>query len=667
MNVIWEQHLPKKFIAALFILLAVFIAYFPGLNGPFAFDDEIHILHDPTVRITSLDFRSLTKVVSSENGFLSSRPLAKITLAINYYLSGGTASAFGYKLTNLVIHLVNTGLVYWIALLLFRQQPSHLKDLDKETSGWIPILVAGLWALHPLHLTTVLYVVQRMTSLAAFFVLTGLIVFIQGRIRIRENRGYGYLLMATGGFGGTVLGLACKENAVLLLPLMLVIEFIFFRTTSESRSDRRKLILFYGLTVLMPALILGLWLITHLNFIMDAYTAREFTPVERLLTESRVIWFYIGLLFLPDVRRLALYHDDIPISTGLFVPWTTLFAIVALFAVFILAIMARRRYPVFSFAVLWYLVGHSMESGIIGLEIAHEHRNYLPDIGILLASGYGLFVTARRFQKYIRYIIVLAPVITLGFVTNTLAYTWSSDESLIMSLTRHHPDSARSQYMLAEYYAEKEYDLRSALAHYRRAAELAPNETGYLVKSTITAARINPDYYRDTDSTSDHSRDTEIINHQLKGQPLTSSTIHILEQLTSCTDQASELCKLLYPEIKSWYLAVMQNPYVSSKDRGNFIVYLFNLGAARPDLDLSLQAAKWGENFEPSNPDYILMEANVYLLRGDLNSAEDVLQQMMAKNSTGELTNETRRNIAVLLREIESRKTRVPSKLDIQK
>lgn len=667
MNVSWRQASSKKLLAVLALVVAVIVVYFPGLYGPFVFDDEIHVLSDPSIRISSLNFQSLTNAVISEDGSLFQRPLARITLAINYYLSGGASSALGYKLTNLAIHIVNTGLVYWFSLLLLRQQASRPKAIGKKALEWAPLLVAALWALHPLHLTTVLYVVQRMTSLAAFFVLTGLIVFIHGRQRVHEQRAHGYLLMAMGAIGGSTLGLACKENAILLLPLMLVIEYIFFSASSEAPSDRRKLLLFYGLTVLMPALLLGLWLITHPDIILDAYRAREFTLVERLLTESRVIWFYIGLLFLPDTRKLALYHDDIPISTSLFDPWTTSIAILSIFLVVIFAIMARRRYPIFSFAVLWYLVGHGMESGVIGLEIAHEHRNYLPDIGILFAVAYGLFVAALRFQRYMRYMILLAPVITLGFVTNTLAYTWASDESLIKALARYHPDSARGQYMLAELYAEKEHDLLAALVHYRRAAELAPNETGYLVKSAITAARMNPGQRHDAGNTPGRSKDSESIDRQLKEQPLTSSTLYILEQLASCTDQTSESCKLLYPEIKGWYLAVVQNPRISGKNRGNFVVYLFNLGAAHPDLDLSLQAARWGKKFEPSNPDYSLMEANVYLLRGDLETAENLLQKMMLENSATGLTSETRDNIAVLLGEIESRKSRVRSNLNSRK
>lgn len=691
MNVIREQDKLQTLLAVLAVLVAVVVAYYPGLHGPFVFDDEIHILSDPSIRITSLGVQSLTQILLTEDGSLSYRPLAKISLAINYYLSGGTSSTYGYKLTNLAIHLVNTWLVYWFTLLLIRRRAWLLGDAKHIAPEWIAILVAALWALHPLHLTTVLYVVQRMTSLAMLFVLGGLIVYIHGRQRVHEQRDYGYVLMTLGAIGGSAMGIICKENAIAILPLMVVIEFVFFGTSSEITSDRRKLRWFYSVFVFAPVTLLGLWLIAHPNFILDPYLSRDFTPVERLITESRVLWFYVSLLFLPDVRKLAIYHDDIPISTGLFEPWTTSLAVLAIFAVVSIAMMARRRYPFFSFAVLWYLVGHSIESSVIGLEIAHEHRNYLPDIGVLIAIGYGLSTAAQSFQKPIRITLLLAPLATLVFVTNTLAYTWASDVGIVESLSRHHPESARGQYMLAELYAERKHDPVGALVHYGKAAELAPHETGYLMKLALTISSIEPgldenignlptnshgkDINAKTRTKSNHYSKTTLqtdiealpdnamaneIASRLKEQPITPATLHILDQLAPCADQVSQICRARYPYIKSWYLAAAQNPRISSKDRGNFIIYLFNIGTARPDLDLSLQATGLGKRLEPTNPVYRIMEANVHILRGELEAADGILHSVL-EDPTAKLNEDLREDINALFAQIELRKAKVRS------
>lgn len=649
-----EWRFPRRLVAVFAVLAAVTLAYVPGLHGPFVFDDEIHILNDLSIRISDLHFESLRGVVAPEGGLSLSRPLSKVTLAMNYYWSGGKGSAFGYKLTNLAIHLVNTALVYWLSLLLIRIRASRLGG-STSSGRWVPFLVAALWALHPLHLTTVLYVVQRMTILAALCVFAGMIAFIYGRQRIHEGRKHGYLLVALGAIGGLTIGMGFKENAAVLLPLLLVMEYVFFGVRSEAPAVQWKLVLFYGLTVLLPALFVVLWLTFHPGLVLDAYVTREFTLVERLLTQPRILWFYVSLLFFPDIGRFSLFHDDIPISTGWFQPWTTLVAILAIAAAVAIAILARRRYPFLSFAILWYLVGHSVESTFIGLEIAHEHRNYLPDFGIVLAAAYGLFTLANRFKRPVRLALLLAPVVTLGFVTAVRASTWATDEGIIESLVRYHPNSARGQYMLAELYAERRGDPLTALVLYLRATELAPHETGYRVKAAVLAAEMDETPGRNPHAARQASGEVDPLVLQLREQPLTPTTIHILEQLADCGNPTSKHCRTLYPQVRDWYLAVLQNPVVSDRDRARFAVHLFNWGTSRPDLDLALQAAQLGKRFAPNDLSYSLMEANVFLLRGDLDLAERLLMQIRVERAD-EMTNEIKGNLDTLSAAIASKR-----------
>ena len=126
------------------------------------------------------------------------------------------------------------------------------------------------------------------------------------------------------------------------------------------------------------------------QWLWAGYDLRSFTLFERLLTEGRVLWFYLGLIVFPQLEHLGLYHDDIAISTGLFTPWTTLPALVGLAWLAFLSWWTRTRAPLVSFGIAWFLIGHAMESTVLPLEIAHEHRNYLPLLGILLAAAWVL-------------------------------------------------------------------------------------------------------------------------------------------------------------------------------------------------------------------------------------------------------------------------------------
>ena len=122
--------------------------------------------------------------------------------------------------------------------------------------------------------------------------------------------------------------------------------------------------------------------------ISAGYAGREFSLEERLLTQGRLLWRYLAWILLPNITDMGFQHDDIPISTGLFQPLTTLLSLIAWVVLLALSFVLRRRYPLLLLYVLFFLVGHSMESTILPLEMVYEHRNYLPSMPVclLLAS-----------------------------------------------------------------------------------------------------------------------------------------------------------------------------------------------------------------------------------------------------------------------------------------
>lgn len=111
--------------------------------------------------------------------------------------------------------------------------------------------------------------------------------------------------------------------------------------------------------------------------LLAGYSARS-SLTERPLTEGRVVIFYLYLIVCPHLESFGIYHDDIAISTSLTTPPTTIFALLTLGALVVAAWRMRESRPIVSFGIAWFLVGHLLESTILPLEIAHEHRNYLP-------------------------------------------------------------------------------------------------------------------------------------------------------------------------------------------------------------------------------------------------------------------------------------------------
>ena len=152
---------------AFFVVLSLGLTiYLPGINGPFVFDDYHNIINNPLVRISQLETGQIVDALSSGNASYPDRAISRLSFALNYYFSGQVYDARAFKLTNIVIHLINGALVFALAQMLFAQSAGGVSN---RRAGWMAFLCAGVWLLHPLQLTSVLYVVQRMTSLSAMF------------------------------------------------------------------------------------------------------------------------------------------------------------------------------------------------------------------------------------------------------------------------------------------------------------------------------------------------------------------------------------------------------------------------------------------------------------------------------------------------------------------
>lgn len=394
------------------VLLLAFALYRPGLSGQFLLDDIPHL-----AALASFDHyppaeRLLAFVLSGTAG-PTGRPLSLLSFLAND--SAWPSSAYPYKYTNLLLHLLNGTLVCWIGFLLFGQQGrDHRAGRKLPIAGCAAVAAMAVWLLHPLNVSTVLYVIQRMTMLAATFSCIGIVLYLKGRSLARDRPLAGYGLMSAGVLGGVGLGMLSKENAILLPLYILVVEFTILNRPRPHRWKEWAW-LFLGL----PVLLLAGWHLWNFPGILDGYGSRPFTLGERLLTESRILWTYLSLILIPRAAGTGLFHDDFPVSHGWLSPPTTLFAAAGLLLLLALALRLRPREPWFSFAALWFLAGHLLESGIVPLELYFEHRNYVPMIGPIFALVHYISRIGKR----------LAPwVIAAGFAYVALsAYaTWRS-------------------------------------------------------------------------------------------------------------------------------------------------------------------------------------------------------------------------------------------------
>jgi hypothetical protein len=178
------------------------------------------------------------------------------------------------------------------------------------------------------------------------------------------------------------------------------------------------------------------------------YSTRDFTLAERLLTEPRVLFMYLHKIVTPWPSAVRLWYDDFPTSTGLFTPWTTALALASLAAAAAAAWKWRRTLPLASFAVLWFLACHVLESSALPLELVFEHRNYQASAGLwfaLTAGAQHLVLrastpTARRVFAA----LAAAYVLLQALVTWQIATLWGRPLEMSAWMAHRLPDSRRA-------------------------------------------------------------------------------------------------------------------------------------------------------------------------------------------------------------------------------
>ena len=469
--------------ALLFCIIAIAVAcYLPGLTGHFIFDDGANIRINPFLKVERLDFSALWQAASSGGASPLGRPISMASFAVNYYFFG--MNPYYFKATNLAIHLVNGLLVFVLTKLLLGLHLRVRAAADDNLAMLTGIAVAAIWLLHPLNLTGVLYVVQRMTSLAALFTLAGLSLYVYGRKKLLDGNRLGFSAIGVALLVFTPLAALCKESGVLLPLLILVCEATLLRWHMPEPRSRLLLKVLVGLSVAVPLLFGLFYVLKTPALILGGYAWRDFSLAERLLTEARVLWFYLHMIVLPSLGEMGLHHDDILISRNLLSPWTTLPAIGGLLLLAAGAYALRNKQPLITFGIVFFFSGHAIESTIIPLELAFEHRNYLPMLGILLPLAYyAIDVRLHLPSARARRVALVLLLVLFAGLTAARAQQWGDTLMMRTLEVERHPLSVRAHTDLANLYdylpptsQDEAIDFYGkARFHYQQAADNEPS------------------------------------------------------------------------------------------------------------------------------------------------------------------------------------------------
>jgi hypothetical protein len=629
----------KRFLFAIFmhsswqraLWLAILLSiggliYLPGLDGPYLYDDYSNLLDNRYLLIEALDFQSLLQASFSLQSGPLQRPVALASFAINSYLAGGFASPVSFRLINIAIHLLNGLLTYWFLRLVIERHQQVSTGFartaairNKPSNHTLAAILAFFWLVHPINLTSVLYIVQRMTSLATLFTLLALISYLAGRAYITKNKSGGNWMLIGGPVACGILGVLSKEN-VLLLPLfILLLELLLFRQEKPWKRWRklpaRSKWLVGGAIVLFAAAVMAVAFI----YALSGYDNRHFTMGERLLTEPRVLMLYLSLIVFPRLKDFGMFHDDIVLSHSLLDPLTTGLSLLAVIGLLTLAAMLFRRNPLVALGIAWFFTAHLLESTIFPLEIAHEHRNYIASMGLPMALAGIVRAETPRFGRKGWLVVLTMAGICFAAITYMRATQWSDTLSFYTIEVDHHPNSADANAGLG-YFLMYRGKLAEGTELLKRAAYLKPHEPAPLINlATLSAMH----------GISNSKRDLVSVDDTLAKFPATSATQRAFQ---SCADCILTSCRPLAQHLERWLRIVLDNTQKKYGDRSIYYHFLGRSLVAQAKLNEAIEAYRMAYDLDPAYIIPLFDIAQVYLASGRPDYARTIANEIRRAN-----------------------------------
>jgi tetratricopeptide (TPR) repeat protein len=463
-----RQHNTLTSILVLLGVAAITVfAYYPGMSAGFYFDDEPNLLEVTALHWNEFSWSNVSGAL--RDAHLTSRPVANTSMALNHLASGLDPAP--YHWTNLLIHLAVGFALFWVITLFQRH---HGPGSGNRNIASLAVL---LFLVHPLNIQATTYMVQRMTSLATLFVLLGLGSYLSGRYQVDATRRWAWYLLTAICF---LLAAGSKEIGLLLVPLLLLYESCFNGTewlTAYRRSVNQvgyPLVILGGFLLVFLVGWLGLAIAGDHLYWTETMPSRNFSGIERVLTQTRVQFFYLSLLLWPVPWRLSLDHDFV-VSQSFLDPITTLLAFAVIAVTLVVAVRSIRTRPNVAFPVLAYLLLHSMEAGPVSLELVYEHRMYLPMTMLALLIGLNLVPTTTKYAVSI-YSVLLVAGFLLAVSTYQRNLVWGDMMTFYRDTAQKSPGKFRPQYNLGTQLGERG-ELTEAKVALERAIRIRPDSS----------------------------------------------------------------------------------------------------------------------------------------------------------------------------------------------
>ncbi|MEQ8956362.1 MAG: hypothetical protein RLP02_00325, partial [Coleofasciculus sp. C2-GNP5-27] len=301
---------------------------------------------------------------------------------------------------------------------------------------------------------------QRAASLAAFFYLLSIFAYVKGRIATDQGK---KLLLLSLAFTAAILAFFTKQNSVTLPLAIVLVEFVFFARAKQALRNLLSIVI--GVALITLAL---LYLSAGQQFFASlSEVAQETDLVTRwqyLAIQMGVLWNYIAKFFVPYSLHL---EYDVPVTD--FSSFSVQFFALMHLVVISWAIWAIRKYPVAAFGILFYYTAHLVESSVIPIrDFAFEHRTYLPNFGLCLATAWIMLITLPKVmpQKHALIVCSLVVLTAMGLTINR-NLVWADPIAFYQHETKVNPELLRPWSILGESYLRENRD-QEAVEAYRQ-------------------------------------------------------------------------------------------------------------------------------------------------------------------------------------------------------
>lgn len=576
----------------------------PGITGPFIFDDfpnlqNLRELGDQFTR------ESIGRYLAAWQGN-PGRPLAAISFLIEDHAWPTDPEAF--KRNNLLWHLL-----VGIGIFALGRKLADLYPHSRDGANWIALVAMAFWLIHPMQLSATMLVVQRMTIFSNGLMVAGLLAYLHTLIS-REQPKLSTAILAIGilaVFGA--LAFLAKENGALIFAYAAALNLTLAAPLISRFPAFAQRLLWLGTFGVTILLVLGL--LWQVRDPAAAYAFRDFSLTERLLTQPRVLFDYLFNIVLPSMST-GVFYDNYPISRGLLSPWTTMPALIGISGAIAASIGLRRRYPLASFAVLWFLAGHLIESTVIPLEIYFEHRNYLAMLGPILAIVIGLFKAPGSLRIPMRSAL-LAWLAVTAFIGHFTARSWGDELAQAEIWVIERPQSPRAVQTLASAYAKLGF-FKAAYNILQRGRSRIPKADELIFQHALL------DCISGNASNETFAQLTEVAE--------TASWARAIPNVIAAlrTHARPNQCEgALTPEMyRQMVVALLNNP--NFRGRAGTVGHLLNeLGMFYLDIGKPAAALEQFRHSFQANPDpqIAINEANIAIYLGRLEYAEDALKR----------------------------------------